>query len=281
MSNKAKVRLFVARDLISILLFLQILVAALGAVVFAIDQATGYNILKEISGGNAEVGVYYLCGLIALLALLGLSTLLGVCCCSSNVCQSDDDDADLMCCAYCYCCWWGYPCYPMWYWSPLYYPHGAACCGAPGVGHCFCMGGGCSGGCHGGGDGRVTLILLLVVLAILALIGLFVMVYVLAIVGQRLFQRHVEILARQEACRQQEIVDLSKIEMSQIGNYAVVDLEPSAPEEPNQGPPSQVAPAPSEVAPSAPPKDTIEDSEPLWEAGGRDDEPLLNVVANP
>ena len=270
MSNKVRVRLFVARDIISILLFLQILVAALGAVVFAIDRATGYNILKEISGGDAKVGVYYLCGLVTFLALLGLFTLLGVCCCSSNVCQCDDDDSDLVCCAYCYCCWWGYPCYPSWYCSPLYYPHGAGCCGAPGFINCAgCAGG--TGDCHGdncgGGDARVMIIILLVVVAILALIGLFVMVYVLAIVGQRLFQRHVEILARQEACRQQEIVDLSKIDMSQIEKYAVVNLEPSAPPEPDQDSSSQ-------VAPSAPPKDMVNNTE------CREDEPLLHVAAN-
>ena len=276
MSNKAKVRLFVARDLISILLFLQILVAALGAVVFAIDQATGYNILKEISEEDAKkiskgdakvkVMVYYLCGLVALLALLGLSTLLGVCCCcccSSNVCQSDDNDSD------CYCCWWGYPCYPSWYCSHQYYPHGAGCCSVPVFDCVVCAGdtADCHGGNRGCGGTRVMIILFLVVVAILAILGFLVMVYVLAIVGQRLFQRRVEILARQEACRQQEIVDLSEIDMSQIEEYAVVNLEPSAPPEPDQDSPSQ-------VAPSASPRYMVNDTE------CREDEPLLPAPVN-
>ena len=85
-----------ARDLISILLVLQILIAAVGAVVYAIDHATGSEILKGISGGDAAVGVYYLCGILAFLALLGLFTLVGACCCSSDACQCDDDTDDAL-----------------------------------------------------------------------------------------------------------------------------------------------------------------------------------------
>ena len=258
-----------ARDLISILLVLQILIAALGAVVYAIDHATGSEILKGISGGDAAVGVYYLCGILAFLALLGLFTLVGACCCSSDACQCDDDTDDALCCATCYCCWWGYPCYPTWYCYPVYYGHGAACCGAPGFGQC-----GAGTGCHGcstGGDHRQALILLLAIVVILALIGLFMLIYILIIVGQRLFQRHVEILSRREACRQQKIVDLSEVNPADIGKYAVVDVEPTAPPE------QEMNVMGSQTAPTAPHKDIIDGPEPLWGVGDGSNAPLLNL----
>jgi hypothetical protein len=55
--------------------------------------------------------------------------------------------------------------------------------------------------------------------------------YTLIIVGQKLFQRHVEILSRREACQQQEVVDLSRVNAADIGKYEVVNVEPSAPPE--------------------------------------------------
>lgn len=111
--------------------------------------------------------------------------------------------------------------------------------------------------------------MLLVIVVILALIGLFVAIYVLVIVGQRLFQRHVEILARREACRQQEVVDLSKVDLADIDSYAVVGIEPTAPPEQEM--------SRYQGTPSAPPKDTVDHSElPCGEDDGSG-VPLLDV----
>lgn len=82
------------------------------------------------------------------------------------------------------------------------------------------------GGC---GDARGIVIVLLVFVVILALIGLIMVSYILIIIGQRLFQRHVEILSRREACGQQEVVDLSEINHADI---PVVEVEATAPLEP-------------------------------------------------
>lgn len=262
---------FLLRELISFLLALQIVIAALGAVVYGLDHATGSKIANRISGGDDAVGLYYLCGTLAFLALLGLFTLVGACCYGCE-CTGIDNTGDDLCCAY-YCCWWGDHCNPAWYYSPGYYGHGASC-GAPefrpcGPGDCNGCGGCDCGGCDCGGDqSEAVLIILLVIVIILAIIGFFVLMYILIIVGQRLFQRHVEILSRREVCRQQEVVDLSEIDPDDVDKYAVVDVEPSAPSEKDM--PNMATP----IA-TAPPKDIMEGSEPLFGVGDRSDSPLL------
>lgn len=195
-----KFRFFVTRDILSIFLAVQLVIASLGYLVYIIDTYKK-SWLRLIWGFDSELSFYYICGALVFFALLGLSGCF-ITCFDRRV----RNDLAQPCREVCICC-----CHP----------------GVCGDGHltgalciwtdcstcfegCASMAGEC-GGCIGGaGEAGLPFLFIvaLVVLGLFTIIGIFYSILVITMVGQRIWQRHYHILAKRMLTKEYVVQDV-------------------------------------------------------------------------
>ncbi|KAK8490217.1 hypothetical protein V6N13_052754 [Hibiscus sabdariffa] len=194
-----KFRFFVTRDIISIFLAVQLVIASLAYLVFVVD---GYqqSWLRLAWGFDSELSFYYICGALLFFALLGLSGCF-ITCYDRRV----RNDLAQPCRELCLCCC---------------QPGMCADCHLPGTlcmwtdcTTCFesCASAATECGCLGGaGEAGLPLLLImaLVVLGLFTIIGIFYSVLVATMVGQRIWQRHYHILAKRMLTKEYVVEDV-------------------------------------------------------------------------
>lgn len=205
-SKRWKLFLLLTRDILTLLIIAELLIVIMSAVSFGLDRAAGLNILHIFPPAGAqqaaaEVGIYYLAGIVFFFAALGIIGLIVgsfcLCCRSPGCC--DDNSTGFWAV---YCCWFGYPCHFGYYYpvAPIY---GGGCAGCGG---CYPVSG---TNCNFGGNAHGLIILLIVILVILVIIGLIfatiILVWFILVVGRR----HFDILYRRELAKEAVVCDLS------------------------------------------------------------------------
>ncbi|WZZ53948.1 hypothetical protein YC2023_054055 [Brassica napus] len=195
-----KFRFFVTRDILSIFLAVQLVIAALAYMVYFIDSSQ-QSWLRHIWGFDSEVTFYYMCGALLFFALLGLSGCfitcydrrvrndlaqpcreLCLCCCQPGICADCHLPGTICMWADCTACTEG-------------------CASA--VSEC----GGCLG-CAGETGLPLIFVMALVVLGLFTVIGIFYSVLVATMVGQRIWQRHYHILAKRMLTKEYVVEDV-------------------------------------------------------------------------
>ncbi|TYJ10563.1 hypothetical protein E1A91_A11G215400v1 [Gossypium mustelinum] len=194
-----KFRFFVTRDILSIFLAVQLVIASLAYLVYLID---GYqqSWLRLAWGFDSELSFYYICGALLFFALLGLSGCF-ITCYDRRV----RNDLAQPCRELCLCCC---------------QPGMCADCHLPGTlcmwtdcTTCFesCASAATECGCLGGaGEAGLPLlfIMALIVLGLFTVIGIFYSVLVATMVGQRIWQRHYHILAKRMLTKEYVVEDV-------------------------------------------------------------------------
>lgn len=240
-SQETQYRLLIFRDVMTVLLIILGMMAAVGAITYAADKNNKYipGLLHLCTNGtdtpsgvgvcSSLFGAYTLAGVVFFLASLGLVGLCGYCCVRCNCCQEDSCRS----CDNCYCYWYGHPYYSSYYYYPYGYggggythSHNTCCiccyssnsggCGSHNASEASC-GGACGSCANGGGancntgdmKGEGALIALIVVVVILALIGTFFLIYICATLFAAISARHADILRKRIAASEQRITDLS------------------------------------------------------------------------
>jgi hypothetical protein len=195
---------FVARDSLLFFLLMQALIMLLGWGVYWCDSPR-HNLEKWLPTSVwidvGERGIYYVCGLLVFMLLLGLGGSIAMCAGvfpGSTEKQRNHAAADTCC-----------------------------MCNCGGCEGCNGCGGGCSGGGGGGGSGDgiclgVLMVLLLIVVAVLVAIGIFVLVFVASLLLQRIIQRHTHRLWLKQEAKAQRVVDFTR-------TARPVPIRPSAP----------------------------------------------------
>eukprot|EP00823_Brevimastigomonas_motovehiculus_P009205 TRINITY_DN886_c0_g1_i1.p1 TRINITY_DN886_c0_g1~~TRINITY_DN886_c0_g1_i1.p1 ORF type:complete len:322 (-),score=42.39 TRINITY_DN886_c0_g1_i1:258-1223(-) len=166
---------FVFRDIFCAVLIIQAIIFALAFFTKACDSDS--RALRNLFPDSwADLGVYYLCGLILFLAVVGL---IGTC---AYCMGSFNDPSPTMyhdpCFCYCYTC--------------------------PGHHDCDCN---CAGG---GGNDKDCAAVMLVIVVILAVVGIFISIALGIAYVNRVLARHMHILWMKEAAKKWVIVDLEK-----------------------------------------------------------------------
>ena len=208
-SKRIKLCLLLTRDILTFFIIAELLIILMSAICYGLDIPAGKNIWHLFPylswPDSAQVGVYYLAGIVFFFASLGLVGLLvGTFClfCKSPGCCNETDSAFLGL----YCCWFGYPCH-----LGYYYP------AVPVYGGCV----GCTGCCGTGtnfnfGGGHTLVIILIIILVILVVIGLIfatiILVWFILVVGRR----HFNILYKRERAKEEVVCDLSMYEYGAI-----------------------------------------------------------------
>ena len=206
-SKRFKLCLLLTRDILTLLIIVELLVIIMSAISYGLDIPAGRNIWHifpyETWPGYAQVGVYYLAGIVFFFATLGIIGLVvgTFClCCKGPRCCSEPGVPFLGL----YCCWFGYPCHPGYYYpvAPLY---GGDCGGCSGTG---CVGAGAS--CNNmGGNYQTLIIMLLVILAILVIIGIIFATVILVLFIVVVGRKHFNILYKRERAKEEVVCDLS------------------------------------------------------------------------
>ncbi|MCD7446152.1 hypothetical protein HAX54_041537 [Datura stramonium] len=195
-----KFRFFVTRDILSIFLAVQLVIASLGYVVYIIDTYKMSG-LRLTWGFNSELSFYYICGALLFFASMGLFGCfltcydrrlrndlaqpcreVCLCCCHPGVCADCHLSSTLCMSVDCSTCFEG----------------------------CTSMAGEC-GGCIGGaGEAGLPFlfIMALVMLGLFTVIGIFYSVLVATMVGQRIWQRHYHILAKRMLTKEYVVEDV-------------------------------------------------------------------------
>ena len=211
-SKRVKLCLLLTRDVLTFLIIAELLIVLMSVICYGLDIPAGKNIWRIFPHQSwpdaAQVGVYYLAGIVFFFACLGLIGLLvgSFClCCKTPGCCNDSDAAFLGL----YCCWFGYPCH-LGYYYPATPVYGGGCIGCAG-----CYGTGAN--CNVGGNSHVLIIMLLIILVILVIIGIIfatvILVWFILVVGRR----HFNILYKRERAKEEVVCDLSMYEYAAIG----------------------------------------------------------------
>ncbi|CAI9753136.1 unnamed protein product [Fraxinus pennsylvanica] len=186
-----KFQFFVTRDILFILLAMQLVIASLAYLVYLIDGHENFW-LRLTWGFGSKLAFYYICGALLFFALLGLSGCFIMCnhasvfdnldqqCQESCICCCDHSFVHLLCgdCRMCD--------------APLFSNDCTRCIDACSntTGECCCP--------RGDGESGLPFLITaaLVVLLLFVVFGIFFSVLVATMVGQRIWQRHYHILAK-------------------------------------------------------------------------------------
>lgn len=253
--RRAKFYVLVSRDVCFMTLLLQLVVAALGCLVFFCDAD---KILVAIfcgsgtcqNGTRQEFGVYYVCGFLLLLVLLGLYGSIVLCINKCSIKSSipafiDPEQGGMMnrgpppatphqsgmyrnhrrrsshrrdadCCD---CCVYSY--------HPIYVYNGDddccfCCCSHP-RGHSHnndnndcgdCGHGRCDESCNDEGS-HILLIILVAVAIIMAIIGFVVGIIIAVLLCQRVIQTHIYLLQKRQLVKEFTVMDLSAYDLDE------------------------------------------------------------------
>ena len=223
-SKRLKLCLLLTRDILTLLIIAELLIVLMSAICYGLDIPAGRNIWNlfphQSWPDGAQVGVYYLAGIVFFFAILGLIGLLVSCyclCCKTPRRCNDTDAAFLDI----YCCWFGYPCH-----LGYYFPVAPVFEGCGNCGGCSCTEVNCNF-CDGGdGDGNAIIIIVIIVLAIIVLLSLvfigiifaiIIIVWFILVVGRR----HFNILYKRELAKEEVVCDLS------MYDYEVIEKLPN------------------------------------------------------
>lgn len=173
--RKVKFYGFVARDTAGLFLLMQLIICALAGIIYECD--TFKNILNiwpwfsQCSAPDKQCfphTTYYFCGFVLMLAIVGI---MGVMfgCLSGNSSSSSNSNCDCGGCHFMYC------------------------------GNCDCN-------CDGAGKECGAVILVFIIL--LAVVGLFVCIFLAPVVFQRILQRHYKVLWLKQECKKFVVMDM-------------------------------------------------------------------------
>lgn len=194
-----KFRFFVTRDILSIFVAVQLIIASLAYLVYLIDGYEQFG-LRLAWGFESVVSFYYICGALLFFSLLGLSG-----CFITVYDRRVRNDLAQPCRELCLCCC---------------HPGMCADCHLPGTlcmwtdcttcfescastaGECGCLGGAGEAGLP------ILFIMGLIVLGLFTIIGIFYSVLVATMVGQRIWQRHYHILAKRMLTKEYVVEDV-------------------------------------------------------------------------
>jgi hypothetical protein len=196
--------LYVARDFIGSMIFIQAIVVLFSVIIYFADP--GKALLKYFPLHWNKFGVYYIWGLFlfsVIVSIYGASLLLYKCCGKQSY-----NHSPMTYDTYPY--FWG----PYFYW--FYYPSGYSCCpicycpgSAHGCGACMVAFQACSNSVHCGNNSNsnnAITILGLIVMAVAITVGFVMMVVIAAIV----LKRHASLLQKRQDAREMEVVDLEE-----------------------------------------------------------------------
>ena len=209
-SKRLKLCLLLTRDILTLLIIAELLIVLMSAICYGLDIPAGRNIWNlfphQSWPDGAQVGVYYLAGIVFFFAILGLIGMLvgSLClCCKTPGCCNDTDAAFLGI----YCCWFGYPCH-----LGYYYPVAPVYTGCTGCGGLFDIGDNFN--CRV--NVSTLVVILLVILVILVIIGIIfafiILVWFILVVGRR----HFNILYKRERAKEEVVCDLSMYDYEAI-----------------------------------------------------------------
>jgi len=198
---RCKFTLLVMRDFIGILAAVQLVIFLFAGIVFLCDWDRERD--QIFPHGWSKVSIDYVCGICTMFFLLGLYgcfLALKWCCCESK--ESSASQYHHTYSTYPY--GWGY--YYIWFWpSPGGY-NGCTC----DCGNCNTSGSSCGGGnCDTKGDSSILVVLGIIVLVIIA-IGAVVGIVLMTVVVSRIIQRHIHVLRMLRIAESSEVVDLEK-----------------------------------------------------------------------
>ena len=198
MSKRLKLCLLLTRDILTLLIIAELLIVLMSAICYGLDIPAGRNLWHlfpyQSWPDSAQVGVYYLAGIVFFFASLGLIGLLvgSFClCCKTPGCCNDTDAAFLGI----YCCWFGYPCH-----LGYYYPVDPVCGGCTGFGGCHIP------HFHNSPGMALGVVIVLAVLVIIGIVfATIILVLFILVVGRR----HFNIIYKRERAKEEVVCDLS------------------------------------------------------------------------
>ena len=226
-SKRVKLCLLLIRDILTFFIIAELLIVLMSVICYGLDIPAGKNIWRIFPHQSwpdaAQVGVYYLAGIVFFFACLGLIGLLvgSFCfCCKTPGCCNDSDAAFIGL----YCCWFGYPCHLGYYYpaTPVYRSGCAGCvgCNANKIDY----------------DTKkqislVICILLPIILVFLVITGIIFSTVILVWFILVLCRRHFSILYKRERAKEEVVCNLFMYEYAAIENLpAFLDYE-GAPQE--------------------------------------------------
>ncbi|KAH0727735.1 hypothetical protein KY290_003483 [Solanum tuberosum] len=215
-----KFRFFVTTDILFIFLTVQLVIAALGYLVYVIDTHQKFWLLLHWGFGS-ELGFYYICGALLFFALVGISGCFLTC-----FDESVRDDLSQPCQNALSCC----SCTSLCADCHTRRPHTGTtyicidtnlCCDNCSNSTCEC----CSenhsctdcecGSCLGGGGDQSgipgLLVVAIIVIGLFALLGMFYSVLVATMVVQRIWQRHYHILEKRMLTKEYVVEDVGEV----------------------------------------------------------------------
>ncbi|KAI6651533.1 hypothetical protein LOD99_5141 [Oopsacas minuta] len=228
-SKRVKLCMLLTRDILTLLIIVELLIVAMSAISYGLDIAAGRNIWHlfpyESWPVATQVGVYYLAGIVFFFASLGIIGIIvgSFClCCQAPSCCRDPNVPFLGL----YCCWFGYPCH-MGYYYPVAPLYGGGCGGCTGC--TGCTGTGTS--CNMGGNSHVLVIMLLVILVILVIIGIIFATIILVLFIFIVGRRHFNILYKRERAKEEVVCDLSMYDVNNLNKLPKILEYEGAPQE--------------------------------------------------
>jgi len=200
--------LFVARDFLGAMFFVQCIIALLGLAAWGIDHS-GPTLRSVFPSSWPMLGVYYVWGLFffSLLAAIYGFVLGMYWCCGDS---SSSKNSDITYNTYPYS--WGY--YYIWCWNPAPAPGGyIGCCPACDCSHpCYCGQGCCAcGGCPSCDSAKNSNSLGYVGMIILA-IGVVIGFIVMVVIAAFIIRTHMRVLRKYQDAREMEVADLENQE---------------------------------------------------------------------
>jgi len=223
--RKLKYRMLISRDFLLIFLLVQVTICSIAFSIHGMDTAgceghtwapftkTDNNEVCDADPSKGEraicgdlrrlllpcfIGVhdrssYYIFGMTVFFAIIGLFGMMGWCCVHGGGCSCCDHHTGM----YCYWCDCGH-----------------VDCTCPNCdGNCDC--GNCN--CDGGGDGApFILVLAAIVCIVLAFVGLLLAVFFMAMVIQRVMQRHIHVMQKRTLAAHYVVQDLQLEDVTQL-----------------------------------------------------------------
>ncbi|XP_055811016.1 uncharacterized protein LOC129880823 isoform X4 [Solanum dulcamara] len=176
-----KFRFFVTTDILFIFLAVQLVIAALGYLVYVIDTHQKFW-LRLHWGFGSELGFYYICGALLFFALMGISGCFLTC-----FDESVRDDLSQPCQNVLSCCSCTSICADCRTLTPR------------------------TGGNDDQSGTQALLVVAVIVLGLFALLGMFYSVLVATMIGQRIWQRHYHILEKRMLTKEYVVEDVGEV----------------------------------------------------------------------
>ncbi|KAI3891876.1 hypothetical protein MKX03_004592 [Papaver bracteatum] len=189
-----KFRFLVTRDVVCILIAVQLLMALLGYLVYLVDKSQKFWLRHALHFNHAVVVFYYICGALLFFALAGLSGCILTC-----LSRKFRDDLDQPCQQLCCCCSGADSR------SSNHADSRSSVCPSIWI---FPNYGGGSTSTSSGNDGSGLLILAVILLVICVVFGIFYSILVAILVWQKIWLRHYHVLAKRMLTKEYVVEDV-------------------------------------------------------------------------